>query len=596
MIFPVPLQENYYEGVYTLQQTYLLDDLYNFYIQTKEGSLDLVVREDASLEPEEYQIRIDAAGILIRYSTEQGKFRALTSLRQLMQQNSEALPYVEILDKPQFANRGFLWEISSGRMPKVPHILRIVDYLAGLKYNEFQIYMENFCYKYPAFPDLTADYDCLTPEDILVIDRYCQERFIDLIPCQNGFGHMAAWLKEERWQHLEVTDGVEHGGTLNPLLPESFELMDEIYGSLLPYFSSEKVNICLDEAFMLGKFQLEEACRKYGNDNVFMDWLNRLTDLACGKYGKKTVQFWGDMIVDYPESFHRVPKNAVAMEWDYDLIQSQLMEGRCMALAEKGIPFYVCPSTNTYSTFTGRFDVTSFNIRTAAEVGRKHGAKGFMLTEWGNDGTPNFFVWSYVPVALGGQYSWNVGVKQHGGWLKPEFIHMAEKYADAQVFRAPVSRKLYRIANYYLLEPERIHGQTMCHQIMKNPLQKMDFDSFFRLEEVGEPFCFRNVIRYVQEMIREIEDLDLAEYYRRRIIINAKQVILAAEYALVKLAGEVTREKYEELCGLNRWIAAEFRELWMEENYEKGIEEVEGYLDERYQELAVFKSSDTPFA
>ena len=46
--------------------------------------------------------------------------------------------------------------------------------------------------------------------------------------------------------------------TLNPLLPESFEFVCNLYESLLPHFSSQYVNIGLDEAYGLGRYQIEE--------------------------------------------------------------------------------------------------------------------------------------------------------------------------------------------------------------------------------------------------------------------------------------------------------------------------------------------------
>ena len=66
----------------------------------------------------------------------------------------------------------------------------MIDFLAALKYNEFQLYMEGDCFKYAAYPKETADFDCLTPEDIEELDAYCRQRFIDLVPNQNSFGHM----------------------------------------------------------------------------------------------------------------------------------------------------------------------------------------------------------------------------------------------------------------------------------------------------------------------------------------------------------------------------------------------------------------------
>ena len=54
-----------------------------------------------------------------------------------------------------------------------------------------------------------------------------------------------------------------------------------------PYFSSDYVNIGLDEAYGLGKYQIEEYCREKGKDVVFMEWLNKLSSHIRDHYGKK---------------------------------------------------------------------------------------------------------------------------------------------------------------------------------------------------------------------------------------------------------------------------------------------------------------------
>ena len=38
------------------------------------------------------------------------------------------------------------------------------------------------------------------------------------------------------------------------------------------------VNIGLDEAYGLGKYNLEDICNEKGREHVFMDWLNKLAD------------------------------------------------------------------------------------------------------------------------------------------------------------------------------------------------------------------------------------------------------------------------------------------------------------------------------
>lgn len=586
MIFPKPLNETYFDGSYTAEIEFI-PDLTDFADSCGRNLKDFTFSKNENLAEEEYKIKIDENGITAEFSTDEGKFRSLTSLYQIVKKCGSKLPFAEIHDRPAFKNRGYMLDISRNRIAKKEKILWIIDYLAKLKFNQFQLYMENLCFKYSEFPEYTKDYECLTPEDIAEIQAYCDERFIELVPCQNGFGHMRAWLDKDEFKHLEITDGNVKTDTLDPCNPESLELIDKIYKSLLPHFRSDKVNIGFDEAMGLGKYQNKEACDKYGKDVVFMDYMNKAAELCRDKY-EKNIMFWDDMIINYPQTLKRLPKDAVALEWGYDLIFSQMMEARCIELKNNNVRFYTCPSTMTFNTFTGRFDVMSFNMRTAAELGEKYGAEGYLVTEWGDGGHLHNYVWSLVPLALGGQYSWNTGVKQHGGWLKPEFIHYAEKFVDEFVFGAKLSRTLYRFGNIYEMEPERIHGFTMCKYMLDKPLSDNDFSPFFNLDTVGDEYYFDNIIYALKKLISEVDTIDTDEIWKRSVIVNAKMNLLGAEYAIVKLKKTVTRAKAAELAELSEQTVSEAEKLWLKYNYSMGMEDSFRCFKLREQELKSF--------
>ena len=69
----------------------------------------------------------------------------------------------------------------------------LIDLLSDLRYNELQLYIEHTF----AFKDhdiVWQDFSPLTGEEIEQIDQYCQERFIELVPNLNSFGHFERWL------------------------------------------------------------------------------------------------------------------------------------------------------------------------------------------------------------------------------------------------------------------------------------------------------------------------------------------------------------------------------------------------------------------
>ena len=589
MIFPIPKRYEQKDGFYTFKRALCDNELYAFYRECL-ASREIAFFNTPALEGEAYTVEIGESGVAITSSREAGAFRAVTSLFHLYKRQKGKLSFAKIEDKPDFERRAYMLDISRCRMPKPETIKKIIDILALLKYNELQLYMENFCFKYPLFPEVTEGFDCLTPEDIKDIEAYCRARFIDLVPNQNCFGHMGTWLEREEYRHLEVTDGKERTYTINPLLPEANVLVDKIFDSLLPYFSSEYVNIGLDEAYALGKFQLEEYCNRHGKDALFMENLCRIAGYVSAHHGKR-VQFWSDMIRSYPAAFSKMPEGAVVLEWGYEVMSERKMEKHCRELRDMGATFYVCPSCNTHFSLTGRFEVSAYNIRTSAELGRIYGAKGCMLTDWGMDyeGHPHSPIWSYLPIALGGQYFWNVDEEQKGRIMETYFERLSCDFLDRFVFGGQkLSKHLHRLANYSLLEPERVRLGTMCGMTLWQDFEKAGYGAYFDLKACGDDFYFDNVIRYVKEILEAVKTLSVEDRYMREITVGASTVILAAEFCKLRTRGTADAETAKRLIPLIDEIYGAFKSLWNEMNYEKGAECFLGVLERRKADLLKF--------
>lgn len=582
MIFPIPKNVKYYEGLYTLKNgslcEYKLLDLYN---ELRKENSECVKLRDDTLQKEEYQLVISPDKVCITYSDDEGLFRAVTTLFQLMKEQGIKIRCVYISDCPNVKRRGYMLDISRRRMPTVETIKKLIDHLTELKYNEFQLYMESFCFKYKHFPEYTKDFDCLTPDDIKELDLYCKERFIDLVPNQNSFGHMKVWLEQEEFRGLGISDGKENTGTLNPLLPETLDFVDKLYDSLIPLFSSKYVNIGLDEADGLGKYQTEAVCKKYGRSKVFAEYFEKLNKLVNEKYGKKAM-FWSDMVNRNEGGYELVPKNTIALEWGYDLIQSQLMAENCIKFKEHGIPFYVCPACMTHCSFTGRTDVMTFNIRTAGEIAAKYGADGYLLTDWGETGHTSFGIWSLVPSALGAQYAWNSGEIQYGFKLKADYIKAAWKYIDNKYFDGyGVSEIMSLLGNYYLLERERIHNWTLS-----NRKYKMSLDTNISpLMDYEDVYTNNNVINYVKHYWEIIDSMPVDELLKKQISVNCRMVIFAEELSNIRLGHNVTNENINKLIDFAECLKNDFKEIWLVYNYEKGVEVFVSRVDERIQEL-----------
>jgi N-acetyl-beta-hexosaminidase len=207
-------------------------------------------RVDSSLtRNDEYILEITNRKISITGKTAAAVFYGKQTLLQIIEYSANSdllLPCLNIHDYADFTRRGFMLDISRDKVPKMETLFMIIDKLSSWKINEFQLYTEHtFAYKNHSI--VWKEYSPMTPEEIKQLDNYCKERFIDLVPNQNSFGHMERWLEHDEYLDLaECPDycntvwGPMKRSSLNPVNPRSFELLQELYAELYNLIEEHK--------------------------------------------------------------------------------------------------------------------------------------------------------------------------------------------------------------------------------------------------------------------------------------------------------------------------------------------------------------------
>ena len=171
--------------------------------------------------------------------------------------------------------------------------------------------------------------------------------------------------------------------------------------------------------------------------------------------------------------------------------------------------------------------------------------------------------------------------------FKPNYNVAAEKYVDEVVFGTEgVSEILRRIANYYLLEPDRVHCGTMCGQSMQMPLGEMNFRGIFDFRTRPYPYYFENVIQYVKNLCAEVEKLSIDPFYKEQILLNARMVMFSAAVCKIRLGEMPEANGIQALIDEADAIDAAFIRLWDVENYAEGKMEFLSQLRGRRADLA----------
>ena len=297
-----------------------------------------------------------------------------------------------------FEVRSYMLDVSRDRVPTLKTLREIVDLLARCRYNQFQLYTEH-TFAYAAHPEVWEEADPLTPAEIRKLDAYCQMQGIELVANQNTFGHMERWLTQPRYNPLArfpnggaVTPWgavKKYPTTLDPANPGSIALVESLFGELLPNFSSPLVNIGCDETF-----EIEDV-------EEYLGFLLKVCDLAR-KHGKRPM-FWGDIVLKHPEAIARLPKDLIALDWGYE--GNHPFDRDCAAFRAAGLDFYVCPGTSSWRSLGGRVENMRENLEAAERAGRLNGAKGYMVTDWGDHGHWQPLAASLPGLIMGGAFA-----------------------------------------------------------------------------------------------------------------------------------------------------------------------------------------------
>lgn len=359
--------------------------------------------------PQGYTLSAGDDGIGLSAADEAGVFYGLCTLRQILRQTGATPPAFEIADHPDFLHRGVMLDVSRCKVPKMETLFALVDVLAGLKINQFQLYMEH-TFAFSEHEAVWHDASPITAEEILRLDAYCRERYVELVPNLNSFGHFGRWLQHPEYSHLaECPDGFEypwggrsdHGSVLRPNR-NSLRLLDSLYREFLPNFSSHQFNVGCDETWELGRGWSSKLCEQQGSTRVYVEFLKKIHRLV--RKHDRTMMFWGDIILKQPELIPELPDETIALEWGYEWDHD--FAGRCPQFQRAGVPFYVCPGTGSWQSLTGRTANCLGNLSNAARNGLRHGAVGYLNTDWGDGGHHQYLPVSYTGFAAGAAYSW----------------------------------------------------------------------------------------------------------------------------------------------------------------------------------------------
>ena len=490
----------------------------------------LAPRRDSA--PDAYRLDVRAAsargrgGIEVRAPGPAGLRHGLQTLGQLIDRRGR-VPAVEILDQPDFRDRGLMLDVSRGRVPTRQTLERLVDLCGQLRLNVLMLYVEH-TFDFRGHPQIGEGASPLDARTLLALDAYASDRGVELVPCLQSLGHMEHILSLDRYAELAESD---RRWSLSPSHPGTYAFLAELYDEYLPLFRSRRFNANCDEPFDLGRGQSAERAPRKTPGRLFADHVSRLERLAARH--DKQLLVWADFALKHPEEIGRIDRDVVLLDWWYE---PEFDFDRIGKLRRRGFEVWACPGTSGWNALFPRIGTATENIARWADAGRRHGAKGLLNTDWGDFGHYNTLGGSLHAYAWGAQQAWS-------GELDPTSFDRAfsrHVYGDARGRIGRLYRQLgkiqdagFRVANGSGLQYVYFDGLTR---------------SFF-LQHVRRPVLERGLrqIGRVREALAAIEAEAPSDPF---LELSLREIAWAVE------ATELALEKGLAALDYNDWRAA----------------------------------------
>jgi hypothetical protein len=574
--------------------------------QVQYADAGIVLTTDADLEANDanhfshaqgYRLTITPTEIRIHGADAAGVFYGVCTLRQLLQQYGKSIPGLSIEDWPDYPARGVMLDISRDKVPTLETTLALIDRLADWKINQVQLYMEH-TFAYRNHPEAGAKASPFTGEEILKLDAFCRQRHVELVPNQNSLGHTERWLKHERYAPLaEMPEGYDAPwgqhiapSTLNPLDPGSIEFMFSLYDELLPHFTSRLFNIGGDEPWELGKGRSKAEAEARGTGRVYLDYILKLYEGVRARDHR--MQFWADIILKYPELVPELPKDVTVMMWAYEGGEAAWRdwEKQCETVAQSGVPFYVCPGTSSWNSLAGRTDNMMDNCNLTAELGLKHGAVGYLNTDWGDGGHWQPLPVSYAGFAYGAAVSW---CYQANKGLDLARALDAFAFEDSAGVMGRLAVELGNI--YQMIGPEHINGQILFYtlQVPQERLERniAGFERWGEGKADVSPETLREVLSGIEAITQSLGEAKMARPDAPLIKDEFRQVANLLRHSAQRLLlwkGERNLSPSQLYDDLETLVERQ-RAIWLGRNRPGGLEDSLARFDvllKEYRQLA----------
>ncbi len=357
---------------------------------------------DPAMESEGYILVIEPHEATIVGETGSGIFYGVQTLKQLLPVPgaSRVLPTGTVRDWPAMRYRGIDDDLSRGPFPTLEFQKHQIRVFASFKINIYSPYFEHTLL-YPDQPLAAPPGSSLTPDEVADLVVYAHQYHVTIVPEQEAFGHLHHVLKWELYQDDAETP---HGHVLAPGQPGTLPLIKDWFTQIAQEFPSPFIHIGADETFDLGAGRTHDAVQQQGYGPVYVAFLKQIHDELAPL--NRRLLFWGDIGDANPDAVSGIPKDMIAIPWEYT--RNTGFDKMIEPFAKNGIETWVAPGDGNWNEVFPVARTALWNIQSFIRDGQRLGSTGALTTVWNDDGE-GLFNMDWYTVLFGAVAAWQPG-------------------------------------------------------------------------------------------------------------------------------------------------------------------------------------------
>ena len=357
---------------------------------------------DSVMEAEGYILVIEEREATIIGATGAGVFYGVQTFKQLLPLAGapRALPTGTIRDWPAMQYRGIDDDLSRGPFPTLAFQKHQIRVFASFKINIYSPYFEHTLL-YPDQPLAAPPGSSLSPAEAAELVAYARQYHVTIVPEQEAFGHLHHVLKYDLYSDDAETP---HGHVLAPGQPGTLPLIKDWFTQIAQEFPSPFIHIGADETFELGVGRTHDAVEQKGYGQVYVAFLKQIHDELAPL--NRRLLFWGDIGDANPDAVSGLPKDMIAVPWNY--WDSTGFDKMIEPFAKAGIETWVAPGDANWNEVYPNARIALWNIQGFIRDGQRLGSTGALTTVWNDDGE-GLFNMDWYGVLFGAVAAWQPG-------------------------------------------------------------------------------------------------------------------------------------------------------------------------------------------